>query len=57
MRLSKEFRVNNVYTKETKKQVVFRVLSGELLKSEGRREYGIPGSVALDGWRSTRMLF
>lgn len=50
MGLSKEFRVNKIYTEETKKKVVFRVLSGELLKIEARREYGILGSVTLNGW-------
>ena len=50
MGLSKEFRVNKVYTEETKKQVVFRVLSGELRKSEALREYGILAAASLDKW-------
>ena len=50
MGLSKEFRVNRQYTEETKKEAVFRVLSGELRKSEAEREYMIAGNATLDNW-------
>ena len=50
MGLSKEFKVYKTYSDELKKQVVFKVLSGELRKIEARRQYGIPGSTTLDKW-------
>lgn len=50
MGLSKEFRVNKTYSEELKKQVVFKVLSGELRKAEARRHYGILGTTTLDKW-------
>ena len=50
MGLSKEFKVYNSYPPELRKQAVYRVLSGELRKSEAIREYGIGGSTTLDKW-------
>ena len=50
MGLSKEFRVNRTYSEESKKQAVFKVLSGELRKSDAMKEYGIRGSGSLDRW-------
>ena len=50
MGISKEFRVHRVYPEEMKKQAVFRVLSGELRKSEAEREYQIAGNATLDNW-------
>ena len=50
MGLSKEFRVNKTYSEELKKQVVFKVLSGELRKSEAKRVYGIVAAASLDKW-------
>lgn len=50
MGLSPEFKTNKTYPEELKKRAVFRVLSGELRKSEARREYGIPGSTTVDKW-------
>lgn len=38
------------YSEELKKQAVFKVLSGELRKSEARRQYGIAGRATLDKW-------
>ena len=50
MGLSKEFRVNKQYPPEVQKQAVYRVLSGELRKSEAIKEYGIGGAPTLDRW-------
>ncbi|MBL0128724.1 MAG: hypothetical protein IPP83_14985 [Flavobacteriales bacterium] len=50
MGLSKEFRVNRTYSEESKKQAVFKVLSGELRKSDAMKEFGIRGSGSLDRW-------
>ena len=50
MGLSNEFKVYNSYPPELRKQAVYRVLSGELRKSEAIREYGIGGSTTLDKW-------
>ncbi len=50
MGLSKEFKVYKTYSEELKKQVVFKVLSGALRKSEAMREYGICSSNSLDRW-------
>ncbi|MCO5273766.1 MAG: hypothetical protein M9900_08090 [Flavobacteriales bacterium] len=50
MGLSKEFRVNKQYPVELQKQAVYRVLSGELRKSEALKEYGIGGAPTLDRW-------
>jgi transposase len=50
MGLSKEFKVYGSYSEELKKQAVFKVLSGELRKSEARRQYGIAGASTLDKW-------
>ena len=38
------------YSEELKKQVVFKVLSGALRKSDAMREYGILGNSSLDRW-------
>lgn len=38
------------YSEELKKQVVFKVLSGTMRKSEAMREYGICSSASLDKW-------
>ena len=50
MGLSKEFRTNKIYSEELKKEAVFKVLSGELRKSEAMEAYGIKGSPSLDRW-------
>lgn len=50
MGLSKEFRTNTIYSEELKKEAVFKVLSGELRKSEAMEAYGIKGSSSLDRW-------
>jgi len=50
MGLSKEFRVFKAYTVELKKEAVFKVLSGEMRKSEARFAYGIAGTTTLDRW-------
>lgn len=50
MGLSEEFRVQKTYSEELKKQAVFKVLSGELRKSEAMRAYGITGNSTLDRW-------
>jgi transposase len=50
MGVSKEFKVYQTYSEELKKQAVFKVLSGELRKSEARRQYGIAGRATLDKW-------
>ncbi len=50
MGLSREFKVYGSYSEEVKKQAVFKVLSGELRKSEARQRYGIAGSTTLDKW-------
>jgi transposase-like protein len=50
MGLSKEFRTNKMYSEELKKEAVFKVLSGELRKSEAIEAYGIKGSPSLDRW-------
>lgn len=50
MGLSKEFRTNTIYSEELKKEAVFKVLSGELRKSEAMKAYGIKGSSSLDRW-------
>lgn len=50
MGLSEEFRVQKTYSEELKKQAVFKVLSGELRKSEAMRAYGIRGNSTLDKW-------
>jgi transposase len=50
MGLSKEFRTNKTYSEELKKEAVFKVLSGELRKSEAMERYGIKGPGSLDLW-------
>ena len=50
MGLLPEFRAYNVYSEETKKEAVFKVLSGELGRSEARRIYGIRGQNVLTRW-------
>lgn len=50
MGVSKEFKVYQTYSEELKKQAVFKVLSGELRKSEARRRYGIAARATLDKW-------
>jgi len=50
MGLSKEFKVYNTYPPELRKQVVYRVLSGELRKGEAIREYGIRSATTLGKW-------
>lgn len=50
MGISAEFRVAKVYSEAMKKEVVFRVLSGELRKADAKREYGISGHGTLDQW-------
>ena len=42
--------MNRTYSEESKKQAVFKVLSGELRKSDAMKEYGIRGSGSLDRW-------
>ena len=50
MGVSKEFRVHPAYAEDTKKQAVYRVLSGELRKADAKREYGLRGNATLDYW-------
>lgn len=50
MRLSKEFRTNKEYSEELKKQIVFKILSGELGKSEAMRAHGIRSASSLQEW-------
>lgn len=50
MGLSPEFRAYNTYSEELKKEVVYKVLSGELRRSEARRMYGIRGQNLLARW-------
>lgn len=42
--------MNKTYSEELKKQAVFKVLSGELRKSEALLEYGICSPTSLDRW-------
>lgn len=50
MGISKEFRVYKTYAPELRKQAVYRVLIGELRKSEAIREYGIGSPTTLERW-------
>ena len=40
----------NTYSEELKKQAAYKVLSGELRKSEALRAYGICSPTTLDNW-------
>lgn len=42
--------MNRTYSEELKKEAVFKVLSGELRKSEALQKYGIVTSASLDKW-------
>lgn len=42
--------MNKTYSEELKKQAVFKVLSGELRKSEAVREYDLSNTTNLDRW-------
>ena len=39
-----------MYSEETKKEAVYRVLSGQLRKVDAKREYGLRGHATLDYW-------
>lgn len=50
MGLPPEYRTYKKYSEELKKEAVFKVLSGELRKSEALRAYGIESYTSLDRW-------
>jgi transposase len=50
MGLSPEFRSHKHYSEETKKEAVYRILSGELRRGEAIKEYGIKSWSSLGDW-------
>ena len=50
MGLSPEFRSNKYYSEETKKEIVYRLLSGQLARAEAVKEYGIKSGSSLRYW-------
>lgn len=50
MGLPPEFRTNKTYSEELKKEAVFKVLSGELRKTEACKRYGLRSCSSLNRW-------